>query len=128
LFHGTIEQLLAHIGTPIPPEDVVTPQDKKDIAALVLAELPGALAGLTGAVGKLPADVWNFELVRRGDDWKPAKVNPSAAAHWFVEGKDITDRQRAAEALELGAQVSALATQVEGLVGLVRSLLPPAAK
>lgn len=100
-----------------PPEDIVTPQDKKDIAALVLAELPGALAAV-------PAAVWDYNLTRRDDQWKPDKTNAALAAHWFVEGKDITDRQRAAEAVALEAKVDALSAQVAALVKLVTPVVP----
>jgi hypothetical protein len=97
---------------PTPPEDIVTPQDKKDIAALVLAELPAALAAV-------PAAVWDYNLTRRDDQWKPQKVNPTLAAHWFIEGKDVTDRQRATEAAELKTEVTALTAQVAALVKLL---------
>lgn len=104
--------------TPTPPEDFVTPQDKKDIAALVLAELPGVLAGV-------PAAVWDYSLTRRDDAWKPVAKDAPLAAHWFVEGKDITDRQRAQEAAALKAQVAALSDQLAALVKLVTPKVGP---
>lgn len=106
--------------TTTPPEDIVTPQDKKDIAAAAAAAV---LAALPGVVGKLPAAVWDYNLTRRDDHWNAEKVNPQVGAHWFIEGKDITDRQRAAEAADLKAQVTALSAQVAALVKLVT---PPA--
>lgn len=102
----------APTSTPTPPEDIVTPQDKKDIAAAVLAELPAVLAAV-------PAAVWDYNLTRRDDQWKPQKVNPTLAAHWFIEGKDVTDRQRATEAAELKTEVTALTAQVAALVKLL---------
>lgn len=105
-----------------PPEDIVTPQDKTDIAAAAAAAV---LAKLPALLNALPAEVWNFNLTRRDDAWKPVAKDAPLAAHWFVEGKDITDRQRAAEATALGVKVDALAGQVEALVKLVTPKVGP---
>lgn len=80
--------------TPIPPEDIVTPQDKQDIINGVLAELPAA--------------IWNFNLTRRKDDWTAQPEKPALAAHWFVEGLDIDFRAVQSKLADLETKVAAL--------------------
>jgi GH25 family lysozyme M1 (1,4-beta-N-acetylmuramidase) len=88
-------------STPVtPPEDIVTPQDKEDIAKLV----------------------WEYQLQQLKPDWTP--TGRMISARWFLEGKDITDMQRAAESAALKVQVANLATAVDTLTKLVTSLVP----
>jgi len=79
---------------PTPPEDIVTPQDKKDIIDGVLAQLPAA--------------IWNYSLTRRDDNWNATADKPNLQAHWFVEGLDIDFRAVQGKLAEVEAKVEAL--------------------